>query len=324
MSAGPRVVACGGGHGLAASLAALRSLTDRLTAVVTVADDGGSSGRLRAELGALPPGDLRMALAALAADDAWGRTWTDLVQHRFTGIGPLAGHPIGNLLLTGLADVVGGPVPALDLLGRLLGIRGRVLPLATEPLDIVADVTGLDPNNRLTHTEVRGQVAVATTTGRVVDVRLEPDDAVACPAAVEAVLDADWLILGPGSWFTSVIPHLLVPGLAKAIESTAGRRLLALNLVPQPGETEGFSAETHLEVLAAHAPQLRFDVVLADPTSIDPAGTPALAECAAGFGAELVVRPLAGGDGSPRHDPTRLAAAFDEIFTRYRGERPWQ
>src|SRR4051812_32302430 len=164
-TSGPRVVAFGGGHGLSASLAALRQVAGDLTAVVTVADDGGSSGRLRSELGALPPGDLRMALAALAGEDEWGRAWAALAQHRFEGSGSLAGHPVGNLIITALADQLGDPVAALDMMGRLLGAAGRVLPLATQPLEIVADVVGLDDDDPGAASEVRGQVAVATTSG---------------------------------------------------------------------------------------------------------------------------------------------------------------
>lgn len=320
----PKVVALGGGHGLAASLGALRQITGNLTAVVTVADDGGSSGRLRSELGALPPGDMRMALAALAGDDEWGRTWAELVQHRFSGAGALAGHPVGNLMLVGLTELTADPVRALDLLAGLLGARGRVLPLSREPLDIVADVEGLDADAPEGSREVRGQVAVATTPGRVTAVRLVPIDPPACPAAVQAVVDADWVVLGPGSWFTSVLPHLLVPDLAKALATTSARRLLALNLEAQPGETEGFSAETHLEVLEAHAPELDFDVILADPAAVPPSAEAAVAQCAADLRAELVVRPVATADGTPHHDPGRLAAAYREIFARYRGERSWR
>src|SRR4051794_27034370 len=322
----PRVVAFGGGHGLSASLEALRQVTTDLTAVVTVADDGGSSGRLRAELGALPPGDLRMALAALASTDEWGRAWAALTQHRFEGWGSLAGHPVGNLIITALADQLGDPVAALDMVGRLLGAAGRVLPLATEALEIVADVVGLDPGDPGAPSEVRGQVAVATTPGRVVAVRVEPAEPPACPEAVQAVLEADWAVLGPGSWFTSVIPHLLVPDMAKALAATRARRMVALNLSPQPGETEGFSPETHLEVLAAHAPELELAVVLADRMAIGAAES-SLRETAAGLGARLVLADVAAGPGEPRHDPGRLAAAYDEIFrtdSSDRGDTAWR
>lgn len=311
--AGPAVVALGGGHGLAASLTALRGVTDRVSAIVTVADDGGSSGRLRRELGALPPGDLRMALAALAGDDDWGRQWTALFQHRFPGGGQLAGHAVGNLMMTGLTDLLAGDaVAALDLLGRLLGARGRVLPLSTTPLDILAEVTELDRGDPTAVQVVRGQVAVAITPGRVLRVRLDPPDPTACPQAVAAVADADWVVFGPGSWFTSVLPHLLVPELAAALVATPARRLVVLNLAPQRGETDGFSPERHIEVLTEHAPDLTADVVLADTSAVpDPSR---LAAAAASIGAGLVLAPVAADDGTPRHDPLRLASAYAGIF----------
>ena len=320
---GPRVVAFGGGHGLSASLEALRRVTPDLTAVVTVADDGGSSGRLRQELGALPPGDLRMALAALAGDDDWGRLWATLTQHRFGGDGSLSGHPVGNLIITALADQLGDPVAALDMVGRLLGAAGRVLPLATTALDIVADVVGLDPDDPGAPREVRGQVAVATTPGRVIAVRVEPPEPPACSEAVQSVMEADWVILGPGSWFTSVIPHLLVPEMAKAITGTRARRAIALNLSAQPGETDGFSPETHLEVLAAHAPDLDLDVVIADERMVA-SGLESLCDAAAGFGAELLVADVARHDGTPRHDPARLAEVYARIFERTGEDKAWR
>ena len=310
---GPRVVALGGGHGLAASLAALRRVTPHLTAVVTVADDGGSSGRLRTELGQLPPGDLRMALAALAADDEWGRAWVELVQHRFSGDGPLGGHAVGNLVLAGLTECTGDPVTALDLTGRLLGAVGRVLPMSAAPLEIAADVTGLSADDPSAVTQVVGQVAVATTVGHVAAVHLRPQDPPACPESVRAVLDADWVVFGPGSWFTSVLPHLLVPDLRDALVSTSARRLVCLNLAAQAGETSGFSPEEHLEVLVAHAPELALDVVLADEDAVtDPCS---LQQAVASAGAHLLLAPVALGDGTPRHAPDRLAAAYARAFS---------
>ena len=310
-----RVVALGGGHGLAASLAALRRVTPELTAIVTVADDGGSSGRLRREFGVLPPGDLRMALAALCGDDSWGETWSRVVQHRFAGSGELAGHAVGNLLLAGLWDVLGDPVAGLDWVGRLLRVTGRVLPMAAVPLEIVACVAGLDADAPDAEREVRGQAAVAVTTGRVRSISLVPADPPAVPDAVEAILAADWVVFGPGSWFTSVLPHLLVPSLAAALASTSARRIVTLNLVPQPGETEGFSPHRHLEVLADHAPSLSFDVVLADTGAV--AGFEDELEKAAGLlHASLVLSDVAAADGA-RHDPVRLAAAYRDVFGEF-------
>ena len=321
---GPRVVALGGGHGLAASLAALTQVTTELTAIVTVADDGGSSGRLRDELDAVPPGDLRMALAALASDDAWSQTWQELLQHRFAGTGPLGGHAVGNLLLAGLAQTTGGIVEALGVVGQLVGARGRVLPASCTPLVVVAEVIGLDPADPAALREVVGQVAVATTPGSVCEVHLRPADPKACAEAVEAVLAADFVVLGPGSWFTSVLTHLLVPDLRAALEQTAATRIVALNLAEQPGETDGFSPEAHLDVLWAHAPALHLDVVLADRDAVlDARGLMTAVESAGG---RLVLAPVSRDDGTPRHDPGRLAAAYRQVMADQRNEEgpPWR
>ena len=313
MTDGVRAVALGGGHGLAASLSALRRVTDQLTAIVTVADDGGSSGRLRRQYGVLPPGDLRMALAALCGDDEWGTTWSRVVQHRFGGDRELAGHAVGNLLIVALWDLLGDTVAGLDLMGRLLGTGGRVLPMAAVPLDIVAEVVGADPARPDEVSTVRGQEECATTPGHVQSISLLPPDPPAVPEAVRAVLDADWVVFGPGSWFTSVLPHLLVPSLAGALEMTKARKLVALNLVPQPGETEGFSPHRHLEVLADHAPSLSFDVVLADSGAVAGAEQE-LAKAAQELRATLLLADVAAGDGT-RHDAVLLAAAYRSAFS---------
>ncbi len=327
---GVRAVALGGGHGLAASLGALRRVTDQLTAIVTVADDGGSSGRLRRDYGVLPPGDLRMALAALCGDDEWGTTWSKVVQHRFgrpaddsgttasegsraLGAG-LAGHAVGNLLIVALWDLLGDTVAGLDWVGKLLGTGGRVLPMAAVPLDIVAEVVGADPDRPDEVTLVRGQAECATTPGQVRSIRLLPPDPPAVPQAVQAVQHADWVVFGPGSWFTSVLPHLLVPELAHALHVTTARRLVVLNLAPQPGETEGFSPHKHLEVLAGHAPALTVDVVLADTKAAGAGNLADLEKAASMLGARLVMAEVAAADGTPRHDPKPLAEAYAQIF----------
>lgn len=307
------MVALGGGHGLYASLSALRRVTRDLTAIVTVADDGGSSGRLRREYGVLPPGDLRMALAALCGDDSWGTTWSKVVQHRFSGSGELGGHAVGNLLIVALWELLGDPVQGLDWVGRLLGAHGRVLPMASVPLDLAAEVEGFDPERPDEITTVRGQVACATTTGRVRSMSLVPADPPACEQAVQAVEEADWVVLGPGSWFTSVIPHLLVPDLADALVATPARRLVTLNLAPQPGETDGFSPRAHLEVLARHAQKMAIDVVLADRAAVR--GTAdELVAATDQLGGRLVLADLAMAGRPDRHDPRRLAGAFGRIF----------
>jgi len=309
-----RVVALGGGHGLAASLAALRRVVKELTAVVTVADNGGSSGRLRREFGVLPPGDLRMALAALCGDDDWGQTWARVLQHRFTSHGEMDKHAVGNLLIVALWELLDDHVDGLDWVGRLLGAQGRVLPMAQSPMDITASVQGLDPHDPQALTTVRGQVEVATTGGRVVSVQLDPADPPACPEAVAAVEGADWVVLGPGSWFTSVIPHLLVPELRDALVRSDARKVVTLNLEPQTGETDGFSPETHLDVLLAHAPELKLDVVLVDRRSVGDERQ--LRAAAAALGADLVIADVGSDDGQPHHDPAKLANAYATFLSR--------
>ncbi|KAA1417108.1 uridine diphosphate-N-acetylglucosamine-binding protein YvcK [Nocardioides humilatus] len=311
------VVALGGGHGLHASLTALRILVDdltvdELTAVVTVADNGGSSGRLRGEFGVLPPGDLRMALAALCGDDEWGDTWARVLQHRFEGEGEMRGHVVGNLLIVGLWELLGDHVDALDWVGRLLGAKGRVLPMAMTPMDITAEVRADDGDpDRLT--TVRGQVEVATTEGVIASIALEPPDPEVSPAVLTAIEEADWAVLGPGSWFTSVIPHLLVPQLREALGSTAARLIVVLNLAEQQGETHGFGPADHLAVLAEHAPDLGVHTVLADRESVGD-HLDELRATVNAVGAELVLDDIAMADGSHRHDPELLAMAYARIM----------
>ncbi len=302
----PSVVALGGGHGLYASLTALRYLTDDITAVVTVADDGGSSGRLRKEFGVLPPGDIRMALSALCDNSEWGRTWRDVLQHRFSSEGPLNGHALGNLLILALWEKLDGSVPALEWVGELLQIHGRVLPMSPVPLEIEADVTL--PSGRET---IRGQVAVATTQGNVEHVRLQPAHPPVLPEVAEALREADWAILGPGSWYTSIIPHLMVPDLRAQLCAVDARRLLTLNLLAEK-ETWGMSAAEHITSFHDHAPDLHLDVILADPSSVE--NVEETREAAALTGARLVLRDVRMKDTSPRHDPLLLAAAYRDIF----------
>ncbi len=309
-----RIVALGGGHGLAAALSALRHLSDQLTGIVTVADDGGSSGRLREEFGVLPPGDLRMALSALCDDSEWGHLWRDVLQHRFKTEGPLDRHSMGNLLIVALWELLGDPVEGLDVVGQLLGARGRVLPMAAVPLDIEAAVRGADGVVSV----VRGQSTVAVTAGRVEQVRILPADPPARPEAIAAVMDADWIVLGPGSWFTSVLPHLLVPDLAHALHTTPARRALTLNLSAQAGETAGYGAHDHVTALADHAPELRIDVVIADPLAVEDLDL--LASAADRLGARVLLRQVRVAGSPAKHDPLRLAAAYRDAFDSFLGD----
>jgi uncharacterized cofD-like protein len=264
MISNPKVVALGGGHGLASTLTALRSITTNITAVVTVADNGGSSGRLREEFPIMPPGDLRMALAALCSDDSWGRDWADIMQYRFTSDGPLNGHALGNLLLAALWDRDEDVVIGLDRVGALLRVVGRVLPMTAEPLDIEA--TFLQNGREI---EAIGQVAVATTLGRLQELRMKPANPSTRPEVLAALSQADWITMGPGSWFSSVLPHLLVPSLRDAIVASPAKKILLLNLDSNKesapaGEYAGYSPREHCEILHHYAPTLHFDLVIAD------------------------------------------------------------
>ncbi|MDY7087667.1 MAG: uridine diphosphate-N-acetylglucosamine-binding protein YvcK [Actinomycetota bacterium] len=322
-----RVVAFGGGHGLSASLRALRSraadgLDLEITAVVTVGDDGGSSGRLLAERDALlPPGDLRQALAALADGREITQRTAQLLQYRFAeipapGVGgqgpdPLVGHAVGNLLLLGLMEMLGDPVQALDHAAAMVGARGRVLPMARHAIGIEADMRGADPERPYEVVTVRGQHAVAVAHGHVEAVRIDPADPPVCQQAITAIDEADWLIFGPGSWFTSVLPHLMVPRLAEAIMKSPARRLVTLNLATD-NETSGLSVADHLAALHRYLPGLRVDVVLADGKWV---GEPdPVRRAAEGLGARLVLAPVAVADGRPKHDPESLGVALVPVL----------
>ncbi len=312
---GPNVVALGGGHGLSASLSALRLLTSELTAIVTVADDGGSSGRLRDEYGVLPPGDLRMALSALCDDTDWGRTWRDVMQHRFRpGKGPggsLDDHATGNLLIVTLWELLGDAVAGLRWAGALLGARGQVLPMATEPLTIEGDVRVTAPDGTSQLQTIYGQARCAVA-GSLEQVRLLPEAAPACVEALTAIELADWVVLGPGSWYTSVLPHLLLPEMRQALCHTPAKRCLTMNLATDTKETTGMTAADHLHVLRRYAPEFSVDVVLADPASVP--DRQEFEEAAAMIGAEVVLGKVGASGRRPVHDPLRLATAYNDIF----------
>ncbi len=311
---GPKVVAFGGGHGLAATLRSLRHITQRLTAVVTVADDGGSSGRIRQETPVLPPGDLRMALVALCDDSDWGLAWRDLMQLRFETNGSLNQHALGNLLILGLWQMYEDPIVGLDAVGRLLNTHGRVLPMSLEPLRIEADIV-LDGGEEI---KIDGQTSVATAGGAIRDLRVEPSDAPVPAAALEAIEEADWVVLGPGSWYTSVIPHLMVDELRRALVTTEAHRALVLNLTVQDEETCQMSSGDLVRAIQDAAPDLKIDVVIADPTSVDDIDD--LLEASAELGARVLLRQVHSGAEDATHDPLRLAAALRDAFERYLGE----
>ena len=270
--------------------------------MVTVADNGGSSGRLRGEFGVLPPGDLRMALAALCGDDEWGQTWERVLQHRFAGDGEMRGHVVGNLLIVSLWELLGDHVAALQWVARLLGAEGTVLPMATTPDGHHRGGARPRPGaTRRGPRTVRGQVEVATTDGQIVSISLDPADPAACPEAVAAVLDADWVVLGPGSWYSSVIPHLMVPALRNALVETDARLVVVLNLEGQAGETHGYAPEDHLAALHEHAPGPHPAHRPGGPVDAHDAQT--LEQAVASWGARLEVADVASGRRlpAPRH-----------------------
>ncbi len=308
MSSGKKVVALGGGHGLAATLTALRSFTSNITAIVTVADNGGSSGRLRQEFPILPPGDLRMALAALCSDDEWGRSWAEIMQYRFTSNGELNGHAVGNLLLAALWDRDEDTVAGLDRVGALLKVIGRVLPMAAQPLDIEATFENTGGTQI-----VRGQEEVATSKGRLKSLRIIPENPSARPESLDAIAEAEWITMGPGSWFSSVIPHLLVPAQRNAIISSKAKKILLLNLDTadkSAGEYAGYSPLEHLQILSTYAPELRFDCIVIDGSD---AGESELRKYLSTTGSELVVADLRNADEHLHHDVQKLGRLFAHI-----------
>ena len=306
-----KVVALGGGHGLAATLSALREITSDITAIVTVADNGGSSGRLREEFPIFPPGDLRMALAALCADDEWGRTWADIMQHRFVSAGPLNGHALGNLLLASLWSDDEDPVVGLDRVGSLLKVVGRVLPMAAVPLDIEGTF-----NTSTGRIVVRGQKEVASAKGRIDSLRVIPENPPARMEALTAIRVADWITMGPGSWFSSVMPHLLVPMQQDALVRTKAKKILILNLdanINSAGEEfAGSTPEEHLELFHSYAPQLRIDYFLVDNSVIR--NEKALARMAQKLGGQLIAVDIRKAPGSIHHDVTQLALHLGHIM----------
>jgi len=297
--AGPRIVCIGGGHGLSAALTAVREITEDVTAVVTAADDGGSSGVLRDWLGIPAPGDIRMAIASLAGDSERAA----LLQYRFRE-GDLAGHPLGNLLIAALADLRGDFVDAVDEVSRIAGARGRVLPATSTPVRLRAVIGGR---------EITGQVAIAQGPGPVERLYLDPADPPATEAAVEAIEDSTLTVLGPGSLFTSVLAAVLVPGIAAAVQG-APRVALVLNIAQQMGETAGLDAAAHVRALLEHVPGLRLDAVLAHDGPAPGVARPvAIDEKAfAALRAPLVRADLIA--GGARHDPHKLAAALKGLL----------
>jgi uncharacterized cofD-like protein len=285
--AAPRVVALGGGHGLAASLQAVRLYAGDITAIVSVADDGGSSGRLRQAFGIAAPGDLRRCLVALA-DPA--SVWSRVFEHRFEA-GELEGHAVGNLVIAGLASALGDFNLALAEAGRLLGAVGRVLPATSVPVVLKAEAAD---------GSVEGQVRVSATS-RISGIGLVPPDAEPPPGVLTAIAEADQVVVGPGSLFTSVLAVLAVPAIRHALATTTARTVYVANLRQQVPETSGFDVAAHVTALLSHG--FEPDMVLRDPGAL-PLGS---------MDVKWTDAPVATDDGQAHH-PGRLAAALSELL----------
>lgn len=328
-----RIASIGGGTGLSCLLSGLKNLSLRPTptlarslelnrqnihAIVTVSDDGGSSGRLRRELNVLPPGDLRNCLVALAKDEL---LMTRLFRYRFRGSGNLSGHSFGNLFLTALSDITGDLLHALELTSEVLAIQGKIHPATTQIVQLCAELEG----GKL----VRGETQISKSSFPIRRVFLEPADCPAVPAALAAIAEADVLTFGPGSLFTSVIPCLLVPGILEAVKSSSALKVFISNIMTQPGETTGMTASQHIRAFLEHAPGCPLDAIVLNrsvfsrrslakyrkensrPVVIDRA---ALQQ----FGARLVQRNFAREANFVRHDPDRLARTVLELFCSIR------
>jgi uncharacterized cofD-like protein len=253
---GPHIVAIGGGHGLSTLLRGLKAHTGNLTAVVTVADDGGSSGRLRETLGILPPGDIRNCLAALSNDEDM---LAQLFQYRFSGSPELDGHSFGNLFITALADITGSFEDAVVESGRVLSVNGRVLPSTLHNVRLVAS---MELPHSINEVRVEGESKIPEMAGRVRRVWLEPDDAPAFPPVIKALLNADVIVMGPGSLYTSILPNLLVHDLLASIHASRAIKIYVCNIATQVGETDAFACYDHVRALEGHVGEDLFDIIL--------------------------------------------------------------
>jgi len=300
---GPTVTAIGGGAGLATTLEAVQTYAGQMSAVVTVADDGGSSGRLTAGMNIPPPGDLRKCLLALAPEPTM---WSELFAHRFDR-SDVAGHSLGNLMIAALAEITGDLSSALRITEDLLHCRGSVYPAALEPARLRGLIDGAP---------VSGQVAMARTPGEISEIQIEPDELVANPAAVHAIRDADQIVLSCGSLFTSLVAAMLVPGIARAINEARGSLVLVLNLVTQREETLGFDGRDHVAALAAFGGVTRPGTIVAHTGPLDvPDGLSPVSIGPEGFAGWTVVRGDVAEQGAewPRHDPLALGRMLGRI-----------
>jgi uncharacterized cofD-like protein len=313
---GPRIVTIGGGHGLSTLLRGLKKYTSKLTAIVTVADDGGSSGRLRESFGILPPGDIRNCLAALSNDE---QMLTQLFKYRFSGAGGLDGHSFGNLFITALADITGSFESAIAESGKVLSVSGRVLPSTLHDVRLVAD---MELPNSLNQVRVEGESRIPQMAGRVRRVWLEPNDAPAFPPTLKAILNAEMIVVGPGSLYTSLLPNLLVQDLLGAIRASRALKVYVCNIATQAGETDVYSCYDHIRALEEHVGEDLFNVILCndnymgelnDGSQFVRCDEQALAD------PRTYCADLSDENYPWRHDTNKLAATLIQLLDEYTG-----
>lgn len=313
---GPRIATIGGGHGLSTLLRGLKTYTRNLTAIVTVADDGGSSGRLRETYGILPPGDIRNCLAALSNDE---QMLTQLFRYRFSGAGELDGHSFGNLFITALAEITGSFEEAIAESGKVLSVSGRVLPSTLHDVKLVADMQLPNVANQV---RVQGESTIPKMAGRVRHLWLEPNDAPAFPPAVKAILNADMIVIGPGSLYTSLLPNLLVQDLLGAIKASRALKIYVCNLATQLGETDLYSCYDHVRALEEHVGDNLFDIILCNDNyerQLDAGSQWVRTDEKTLADARVHCSDLSDAEHPWRHDSEKLARTLIEILAEYTG-----
>ena len=308
---GPRIVALGGGTGLSSLLRGLKKHSHNLTAIVTVTDDGGSSGELRKNLGILPPGDIRNCLTALADDE---EMLSHVFQYRFGERAGVNGHSLGNLFISALADITGSFEEAVAESGRVLAVKGRVLPATLHDVKLVAEINLPDEGREI---HVVGKSTIPKIDGKIEHIWIEPSNPLPFPPAVQAILNADLIIIGPGSLYTSVIPNLLVPGLADAIRSSRALKFFVCNVANQKGETLGYTWSDHIQAIEKHVEDLHIDIILCDSDSHlkMPIGVEAVLPDPQFEEQHSVYFASIADAGNPwRHDPERLAEVITDLY----------
>ena len=314
---GPRIVAIGGGTGMPGLLRGLKVHTSNITAIVTVADDGGSSGRLRREFGLLPPGDFRNNISALARDEG---LITQLMQYRFgksvsaESESQLSGHAFGNLLIAALVGITGSFDEALLNIDRVLAMRGKVMPSTLDEVRLDADVE-IDGRP----IRVEGESAIPKSGGRIQRVMLEPAKVRAYPPAIRAILRADLVVMGPGSLYTSVLPNLIVPGISSALSASRAKKVYICNVAEQPGETDGFAVSDHVEAIVAHTEAACVDYVVANNNQLAPdderVGVTTFVPVDGGGSAEMIAVDLINEERPWRHDSEKVAEVVMQLLT---------